>query len=178
MAAPAEGRDVSGTARQAYGAVGLALPADGPTFALLMIHEFQHVKLGALLDLYDFYDSADNHLYYAPWREDPRPIEGLYQGTYAHLAVTDYWRVRRHGLAGAARTAAEAQFARWRTHTAEAVRVLLGSGALTGHGEHFAHAMGETVAPWLEEPVGREAAVAARREAERHRAAWEARRRS
>ncbi|HMG61472.1 MAG TPA: FxsB family cyclophane-forming radical SAM/SPASM peptide maturase, partial [Streptosporangiaceae bacterium] len=84
--APA-GRDVSATARHAFGAVAAALP-DGPvTLALLLIHEFQHVKMGAMLDLYNLYDPADGRLFHAPWREDPRPLEGLLQGTYAHLAV-------------------------------------------------------------------------------------------
>ena len=174
---PPGGDDVSGTARDAYGAVGLALPADAQTLALLMIHEFQHVKLGALLDVYDFFDPTDDRLFYAPWRNDARPLEGLYQGTYAHLAVAEYWRARRLDAAAPSRAAAEAQFARWRTQTAQAVEVLLGSGALTAHGERFARAMGETLAPWLEEPVGAEAARAARRATEVHRAAWEARRR-
>ena len=175
MAPGPDGTDVSGTARQAYGAVGLALPADGPTLALLMIHEFQHVKLGAVLDLYDLFDPDDDRQYYAPWRDDPRPLEGLYQGTYAHIAVTDFWRVRRHRTVGAEREAAEARFARWRTHTAEAVDVLLNSGSLTPLGERFARAMGETVAPWLDEPVGHGAAIVAQRAAKAHRAAWEAR---
>jgi uncharacterized protein len=176
MAAPSGAHEVSGTARQAYGAVGLALPADGPTLALLVIHEFQHVKLGAVLDSYDFYDPADDRLHYAPWRPDPRPLEGLYQGAYAHLAVTEYWRVRRHVVSGPWQEAAEAHFARWRTHTADAVKVLLESGSLTPLGERFARAMGETVAPWLEEPVRRSAVIAAQRAADSHRAAWESRR--
>ncbi len=87
--APA-GRDVSATARQAFGAVAAALPDDHCTLALLLIHEFQHVKLGAVLDMYDLYDAADNRLFHAPWRDDMRPLEGLLQGTYAHIAVTDY----------------------------------------------------------------------------------------
>ena len=171
---PSSDDEVSAAARDAFGAIGLGMPADGPTFALLMIHEFQHVKLGALLDLHDFYDPDERRLFYAPWREDPRPLGGLYQGTYAHLAVTEYWRVRRHDVAAASRAAAEANFVRWRTQTAEAVQTLLGSGALTAYGEFFARAMGETIAPWLEEPVGPGAARAALRAARDHRAAWTA----
>ena len=52
----------------------MALPADGETLALLLIHEFQHVKLGAVLDLLDLCDPADRRLFYAPWRDDPRPL--------------------------------------------------------------------------------------------------------
>ncbi|MFD5463504.1 FxsB family cyclophane-forming radical SAM/SPASM peptide maturase [Kitasatospora sp. NPDC127059] len=150
------GRDVSSAARQAYGAVGIARPATAPTLALLLAHEFQHVKLGAVLDLFDLYDRADDRLYFAPWRPDPRPLEGLLQGTYAHLAVTEYWGTRTaayDGLAGEAAERARAQFALWRRYTAEAVERLGESGALTGLGERFAAGMAESVAPWLDVPL-------------------------
>jgi uncharacterized protein len=77
LAAPVEDRDVSGAARYAFGAVAAATPADPVTLALLLIHEFQHVKLGAVLDLYDLYDGADDRLFHAPAREDKRPLERL-----------------------------------------------------------------------------------------------------
>lgn len=82
--APA-GRAVSAVARHAFGAIATALPADASTLALLIMREFQHVKMGAILDLYDLCDPDDNRLYYAPWREDMRPLEGLLQGTYDTL---------------------------------------------------------------------------------------------
>ncbi|WBP91645.1 FxsB family cyclophane-forming radical SAM/SPASM peptide maturase [Kitasatospora cathayae] len=162
------GRDVSSAARQAYGAVGIARPATAPTLALLLAHEFQHVKLGAVLDLFDLHDRADDRLYFAPWRPDPRPLEGLLQGTYAHLAVTEYWGTRTaayDGLAGAAAGRARAQFALWRRYTAEAVERLAESGALTGLGVRFAEGMRESVEPWLAVPLP----AAAEREAERAR---------
>ncbi|MFE4513492.1 FxsB family cyclophane-forming radical SAM/SPASM peptide maturase [Kitasatospora sp. NPDC056783] len=146
------GRDVSSAARQAYGAVAIARPATAPTLALLLAHEFQHVKLGAVLDLVDLYDRADTTLYFAPWRPDPRPFEGLLQGTYAHLAVTEYWGTRTlayDGLPGGAADRAREQFALWRRYTAEAVERLAASGALTGTGTRFADGMRATVAPWL-----------------------------
>jgi uncharacterized protein len=140
----------------------------------LLVHEFQHVKLGALIDQYTLYDKTDTKpRHYAPWRPDPRPFEGLFQGTYAHIAVTDFWRVRRTMLGGAAGDAAETQFARWREHTAEAVEQLLASGSLTPLGERFVRAMGETVAPWREEPVAAAALADARRASREHRAAYE-----
>jgi uncharacterized protein len=130
-----EGRDISAAARDAFGAVGVALPASPSTLALLIMHEFQHVKLGAILDEYDLCDPADRRLFHAPWRTDLRPLEGLLQGTYAHLAVTDYWQQQ----AGADGTAAEAseQFTRWRDHTGDAIDTLATSGALTELGERF-----------------------------------------
>ncbi|WP_433225039.1 FxsB family cyclophane-forming radical SAM/SPASM peptide maturase [Microtetraspora malaysiensis] len=168
LAAAPPGRDVSSTARHAFGAVAAALPEDPATLALLIIHEFQHVKLGALLDMLDLHEEGDGRLYYAPWREDPRPLEGLLQGTYAHLAVTDYWRTRRH----TAPDPAEREFARWRGQTAEAVETLATSGALTPVGAWFVSRMRERVAPWLEEPVAEEAEAAATRAARAHHDAF------
>lgn len=172
------GRDVSAAARQAFGAVGIARPATAPILALLVAHEFQHVKLGAVLDFHDLYDPADDGRYYAPWRPDPRPLEGLLQGTYAHLAVTEFWgtRVRAYdGLPGAAAEHARVQLATWRAHTSDAVETLRGSGALTALGLRFADGMRSSVDPWLAEPVGPDAERAAHRAAAENLAAWRAR---
>lgn len=143
--APA-GRDVSATARHAFGAIGAALPADATTLALLIIHEFQHVKLGAILDLYDLYDPADDRLYYAPWREDMRPLEGLLQGTYAHLAVSEYWRTRQELTTGAAAETARERFAFWRVHTRDAIETLADSGSMTALGVRFVEEMRHSAA--------------------------------
>ncbi|MFD0348811.1 HEXXH motif-containing putative peptide modification protein [Kitasatospora aburaviensis] len=162
------GREVSSAARQAFGVVGIARPATAPTLALLLAHEFQHVKLGAVLDLLDLFDPADAGLYFAPWRPDPRPVEGLLQGTYAHLAVTEYWGARclaYDGLPGEAADRARAEFALWRRYTAEAVERLAESGALTDLGLSFTAGMRETVTPWLAVPLP----AAAERAADRAR---------
>ncbi|MDH6126224.1 FxsB family cyclophane-forming radical SAM/SPASM peptide maturase [Kitasatospora sp. GP82] len=175
--APA-GRDVSAAARQAFGAVGIARPVTAPTLALLIAHEFQHVKLGAVLDFHDLYDPADERGYYAPWRPDPRPLEGLLQGTYAHLAVTEYWatRVRAYdGLPGEPAEHARVELATWRAHTAQALETLAGSGALTALGARFVEGMHAGLAPWLELSVGAQAESAARRAAEQNLAEWRAR---
>ena len=141
MAPAPQGRDLSATARHAFGAIGAALPADATTLALLIMHEFQHVKLGAILDLYDLYDPADRELYCAPWREDMRPLEGLLQGTYAHLAVCEYWRTRQKVTSGAEAQAAGERFAFWHAHTREAVETLANSGSMTPLGMRFIEAM-------------------------------------
>lgn len=139
MPAPV-GSDVSAAARQGFGAIGAALPADPLTLALLLLHEFQHVKLGAILDLYDLFDPADKRLYRAPWRKDLRPLEGLLQGTYAHLAVTAFWRARE-GLRERDQAEAAEQYERWRAHTAASIETLAGSGSLTPLGVRFAERM-------------------------------------
>ena len=175
LAPAAHGAEISATARHAFGAVAAALPRSPELLALLVMHEFQHSKMGAVLDLYDLYDEADRRRFYAPWRPDPRPLEGLLQGTYAHIAVTDFWRVRRTAAATAEEVReAETHFVRWRGLTAEAIEVLAGSGSLTALGLRFTDGMRRTVAPWLEEavdPAAERDAAAARR---RHRDEYEA----
>ncbi|GAA1977676.1 FxsB family cyclophane-forming radical SAM/SPASM peptide maturase [Catenulispora subtropica] len=151
------GRDVSSTARRAFGAIGAALPvpragrAQRPAsaLALLMVHEFQHVKLGAVLDMADLHDRHDTRLYEAPWRQDPRPLEGLLQGTYAHVGVTDFWRVRRFTAPDAdERAHAEAEFGLWHGHTLRATGALAASGSLTPLGLRFVEALRTTLDAW------------------------------
>lgn len=177
MRRPEDGTERSSAARHAFGSVGVALPDDPAHLALLLVHEYQHVKLGALLDIAELYDARDTEpRYYAPWRPDPRPLEGLIQGTYAHIAVVEFWRARRHVARGFERDTAQAQFARWRTHTVEAIEVLLKSRSLTALGEQVVESLGRTLEPWLSEPVDPAAERAARRLAADHRAGFDNRR--
>ncbi|MEY9872289.1 uncharacterized protein ABH931_001763 [Streptacidiphilus sp. MAP12-33] len=150
------GSAVSGAARDAFGNVGVALPETPEYLALLLVHEFQHVKLGAIFDVDDLFDRHDVRTYRAPWRPDPRPFEGLFQGTYAHIAVVEYWRVRERELteAGAAPEAvahARSEYEHWLRHTHAAVVTLADSGSLTPQGERFVGAMRATVSPWFDE---------------------------
>jgi uncharacterized protein len=175
LSAGTAGSEISAAARQAFGAVAAALPHSPDTLALLLLHEFQHIKLGALFDLFDLYDHKNTRLFYAPWRPDPRPPGALMQGVYAHIAVTDFWRVRRHQLAGEEAQTAAARFALWRAQTTEAAQNLATSGALTALGQRFAEGMLTTLRQWYDEPVPPGAANLAAQWAQRHWAAWEAR---
>ena len=142
LAAAPEGGDLSAAARDAFGTVAAARPADPVTLALLLIHEFQHVKLGAVLDLYDLFDPADDHLFHAPWREGKHLLGDLLQGTYAHLAVTDFWRARQRF---AADPAAGQQFEHRRAQTRSAIETLATSGSLTPLGTWFIGEMRHSV---------------------------------
>lgn len=146
LAAPG-GRDVSAASRSAFGAVAVALPADAHALARLLISDFQHAKLGALLDLCDLYDPADDRLFQAPWGEGKQQMEGLLQGAYAHLAVTDFWRGRQRYSDGPAAETAGQTFERWHSDTVEAIETLLESGALTPIGTSFVQQMRHSVQP-------------------------------
>jgi uncharacterized protein len=135
LSADPAGNVRSATAWNAFGAVGIARPADPQALALSMIHELQHVKLNALFDIAELYDKSDETLYYAPWRDEMRPLGQYFHGAFAHVAVTEYWHVQsRIRPPGAARRTAAAEFATWRGHTEKALETLLGSGRLTGTG--------------------------------------------
>lgn len=164
-------RQVSRTSRDAFGAVALSEPPDGTSLAETLIHEVQHLKLGALLDLVPLLNDEGEPRWYAPWRDDPRPLSGLLQGAYAHLGIVRFWRTQRwleprsmHG---------HVQFARWREQTWEVVRTLLASGRLTPQGRIFVDRMRTTLQAWLREPVPDEAVERARASAIRHRRASE-----
>lgn len=137
------GQHRSSTARDAFGAAGVAY-ADADAMAVMIVHEFQHSKLGAVLDLCDLLGSGSVHRIAVGWRPDPRPVEGVLQGVYAHLAVADMWRLRAaHGVRGAAE-----QFRTYRDWTAAAADALMTSGALTPSGVDFLSRTAETVASW------------------------------
>lgn len=136
----------SGTARQAFGAVALALPPDSGALSALLVHEFQHVKLAALLNMFVLSVPDDGQLLRVPWRDDLRPVEGVLQGVYAHLGLAALWRSR--AAQEAADERARGHFRRYRSWVAEAIGTLYGSGALTRDGHRFVDGMRATVEAW------------------------------
>jgi uncharacterized protein len=68
-----------------------------------------------------------------PWRRDPRPVEGVLHGTYAHLALAHLRRAEGR--------AARAEYLRYRSWVCRAASELLATGALTRDGERFVAAM-------------------------------------
>ncbi len=164
-------RGVTATSMDAFGAMSSSMPADPLALAVGLVHEFQHGKLGALMDLVPLHTGPDEELFYAPWRDDPRPLGGLLHGAYAFLGVTDFWRVRRRHeetLNGYA----QFEFARWRERVSRVIDVLAGSGRLTEVGEALVHGMRETVQSWWTETVPAAATDLARHAADDHRIAW------
>jgi uncharacterized protein len=136
----------SATARHAFGGVGAALPGD---LAMLLAHEYQHVKLHALLDLYSLLDPSRQVLMSVPWRLDPRPAEGVLHGIYAHLAVTALWRARAdQQVPGTEPDSALARFRKHRDDLDTVIDALASTDALTATGEAFVAGMRRTVDRW------------------------------
>ncbi|WP_158603432.1 HEXXH motif domain-containing protein [Micromonospora radicis] len=163
----------SGTFHHAFGSVAMSLPPDAHSAAVVLAHEIQHAKLAALTDMFALLDPGPPEHFYAPWRTDPRPLEGLLHGAYAHLGVAGFWRRQaRVTGAGAARHRAEVEFARWTRAAADTVRVLAAQRRLTRVGRHLVDGMAGVLARWTAEPVDAAAVAEARRLLHAHRVRW------
>jgi HEXXH motif-containing protein len=143
----------SASSGDSFGGALISLPRDGTMLAVTMTHEYQHIKLGALLHLIPLCENNGEEFFYAPWRDDPRPLSGLLQGVYAFAGVTEFWRRRRrHDLLDSERQLAEFEFALWRQQTWHAVQPLRGHASLTAAGRRFVDRMVEQMRTcWTEE---------------------------
>jgi HEXXH motif-containing protein len=168
------GGHISSSSSATFGAIALSEPPDPYTCAVTFTHEMQHLKLSALLDVVPLAIPDDGRLYYAPWRDDPRPLSGLLQGAYAFLGVSGFWRRQRQVAHGGVRVRADTEFARWSQGTARAVQTLHASGQLTPAGLDFIDGMAKTLDTWRDERVLPEAEAIAREQAARHLADWQA----
>jgi HEXXH motif-containing protein len=140
---------LSATSRDAFGALALTEPFDAPALAASLVHEFQHSKLSALLDLIPLYDRRSSEMYFAPWRADPRPLGGLLQGIYAFTAVAETWLAFRN--VPALRDRAHRQFAELQAQLAEAMPALRAAPSLTPAGASFVDGVAAALAPLLAE---------------------------
>jgi HEXXH motif-containing protein len=171
---PKSGR-TSVSSPQVFGTVAMSRQPDKYACAETLVHETQHLKLCAVLDLVTLTWPDDGHRYYAPWRPDPRPASGLLQGAYAFFGVSGFWREQRQSAPEPeVRHRAHAEFARWRDGAATVSATLLSSGQLTSAGETFVETMAEALDEWRHEPVPGDALAIARRNSDRHLAQWQA----
>lgn len=142
-------KHVSGSSADGFGAVALSLTADVPTFAVALVHEVQHIKLNALLDVVDLHHADRTPRYYAGWRDDPRPFQALLHGVYAFSAVTEFWRVEYLAQTDAAvRRRYGFEYSLWAAQTAASLAELIDAGAATDAGRHFLGGLQEVAAGW------------------------------
>lgn len=135
----------SATLRAAPGAVLTTPPEDAAALAEVLVHEIQHTKLAVLCDLTPLYRSGGPAVHKVPWRTDPRPVGGLLQGTFAHLALADLWHrmagIRRTGVPASARRAALSRHRDYCEQVAEVLPELAESAELTDNGREFVSGM-------------------------------------
>jgi HEXXH motif-containing protein len=141
----------SATIRHAFGVFGLTRPPSAAEFAVTLVHEFQHSKLSAMLDLMPMSDASDKGRYFAPWRTDPRPLAGLLQGVYAFVGVADTWRALRE--VDALTAEAERQFATARMQVHTGLTSIERSPGLTPAGRALVGQLRHRTDSLLAEPV-------------------------
>ncbi|MEU9415406.1 HEXXH motif domain-containing protein [Streptomyces sp. NPDC048272] len=160
-------RSSGATLPAAAGSV-LARTQAPPALAATLVHEVQHGKLTALADVLTLHTADRTPCHWAPWRSDPRPLDGLLHGAYAHLALAGYWQ--RAALYGA--RGAWAQHARVRAQVAAVLPTLRGHPRLTTTGREFTDGMAAAERAMDELPPPGNQYATARRTLERERRAW------
>ncbi|KMO98777.1 HEXXH motif domain-containing protein [Streptomyces roseus] len=163
-------RSSGATLPAAAGSV-LARTQAPPALAATLVHEVQHGKLTALADVLTLHTADRTPRHWAPWRGDPRPLDGLLHGAYAHLALAGYWQ--RAALYGA--RGAWAQHARIRAQVAAVLPALHRHPRLTTAGREFTAAMAVAERSMDDLPPPGDQHAVARRAVDRERRAWCAR---
>ncbi|MEU5998771.1 HEXXH motif domain-containing protein [Streptomyces sp. NPDC047197] len=160
-------RPHSASSGDAFGAVVASEPDDAEQFASTLVHEFQHNKLGAFMHLFTLYRDGGTERFYAPWRDDPRPLGGLLQGVYAFFGVTRFYRRRPTPLG-------VFEYALWRAQTLRALHGIRDVDRLTDLGRELIDELTARLTAWQDEPVDPQALDAARYAAADHYASWRA----
>ncbi|MEV8589389.1 HEXXH motif-containing putative peptide modification protein [Streptomyces sp. NPDC051180] len=140
-------RSIGATLSAAPGAVLMTPSAGASDMAETLVHELHHSKLATLHELVPLYRSHDRtaSTHHVGWRTDPRPVAGVLQGAYAHLALADLWHRagRASGVPGPWRTRSARRFEDVHDQVAGALAILIGSDELTSAGREFARQMGK-----------------------------------
>ncbi|NUS12156.1 MAG: HEXXH motif domain-containing protein, partial [Streptomyces sp.] len=132
----------SATRGDAFGALLTSSPRTGLELASTIVHELQHTKLLALSELAELHTADGARSYWVPWRTDPRPFNGLFQGVYAHLGLADFHlRVALGSTVPGVRDAAWADHCRCRQQVEAVLPQLVGSTRLTPQGRTLVTAM-------------------------------------
>ncbi|WP_326944213.1 HEXXH motif domain-containing protein [Amycolatopsis sp. NBC_01307] len=160
----------SASTGEAFGSAVIAAPDEAATLAAALVHEFQHIRLGGLLQLARLHDDDRTQRLYAPWREDPRPLGGLVHGIYAFFGVSAFWRALSH--ARPADRSAAFEFAHWRAQSWRTLELIRDDAALTTAGRRFLDELGTVLEPWQKESTSAEAAHWAETLATDHHAGW------
>ncbi|MEU6143285.1 HEXXH motif domain-containing protein [Streptomyces sp. NPDC047081] len=165
-------RERTASSSDAFGCVLLSEPDQDAEelpaqLGVTLVHEFRHTLLNGLIFLVPLFEECGD-LFYAPWRDDPRPLGGLVHGAYAFSGVARYWRTRgTEGLAGF-------EFALWRDALQQVLAVLRDHPVLTPLGRQLVEALTEQTASWRDESVSEHEEHLARLAAVHHQTAWRA----
>jgi HEXXH motif-containing protein len=162
----------SASTAEAFGSAILSRPVDAVALAAMLVHEFQHIRLSGLLRLIPLHNDDPRERFYAPWRDDPRPMDGIVQGVYAFFGVTMFWRALARASAGSSDRRAMFEFAYWRAVTWRTLRAAMNDASLTRAGHRFLSGAAQRLGRWQHETVPPELAKLAAAVAMDHYAGW------
>lgn len=162
----------SSSTGEAFGSAIVSRPVDGYELAAMLVHEFQHIRLGGLLHFIRLREDDPRLRFHTPWRDDPRPVAGVLQGVYAFFGVTMFWRALAQASPAPESRRAEFEFAYWRLGTWETLQALRHDSALTDAGRRFVDGVAAELGPWQDEPVSADLAEQARALVTDHHAGW------
>jgi HEXXH motif-containing protein len=162
------GDGISATAHGVVSVIGLTPQSDARRFAVTLVHEVQHSHMNTLHDVAPLYPRADGRRYYSPWRDDPRPLDGILHGCVAFLGVADFWRVERRvaGRLGAF------EFAMTTRQVSLSRETLQTAGQLTRPGRQLLASVDEVLGRWAEERIDPMVQRLAADLTEEHHVAW------
>ncbi len=83
----------SGTSSAIFGACFLSATEQPLFVAEMLLHEFCHNKLRLLQEVVPLISDKylNQSIFYSPWRDEPRPIDGLMHGLYVFNSIADFW---------------------------------------------------------------------------------------
>ncbi len=168
---------VSGTSGDGVGRLAVTEPQNALELASLLVHEIQHSKLSVLMHLYSFVNDQDTAAhFYAPWRNDPRPMRGILHGVYAFTGVARLWLgvIRCATASGDERNLVQARFEfALRCHQLrQTLAGLPTEPELTPLGRRLVARLGETVEAWHAESLPADLLDIVRQAADDHATQW------
>jgi HEXXH motif-containing protein len=172
LSAQPDGETRSASNGEAFGGALISEPPNATTLAVTLVREFQHNKLGALMHLVTLHEDDEGSLYYAPWRDDPRPLGGLLHGIYASVGIADFWRRHRPVADGPDAALAEYEYLYARGQAAEALRSVRDARVLTDAGRELVTNLRSAIDAWPTGPAEPEIERLARLTADCHRTGW------
>jgi HEXXH motif-containing protein len=160
----------SASSGESFGSALICYPEDPAALAATLIHEFQHIRLGGLLQFIPLQAADRRERLYAPWRDDPRPLGGVIHGVYAFFGVAAFYRTFSEKNSGDRLAAFE--FAHWRDQVWNTLESIRDDEALNDAGRRFLEQVAGRVEPWLDIPVHEDVKRWSKLLAADHRGGW------
>jgi HEXXH motif-containing protein len=154
----------------AFGGVRLSASESATEFAESLVHEMQHSKLNAVLDLVKLTDGDLTQGYLAPWRDDPRPLTGVLHGLYSFTCGVEFWLVEAEVASEHEQVRFEIAFRR--TQVRRALRALDDDPHLTNAGRALVEAVTTRLAVCEQTPVPAHLSTVVTAMVDDHHALW------